>query len=128
MNVPPGWTVLHCGVAKRRAGAEPAAMLAQACDKRGRKAGCVLKVEAVEEQYRLHGIGEQVITSFIQFKCLELSKDKMCISNRASLMATRQHWSEVTTWFRGFVDPSASWSNHGKVDGDDVKPCVGEHG
>ena len=91
----------------------------------------------MEEKHRFHGIGEEAITSFIQFRCLELSRDKMCISNRASLMATREHWSEVTTRFRVCINPSASWSllagdpierNHGKVDGDDVKPCVGEHG
>ena len=32
MNVPPGWTVLECGAGKSLAGAEPVAMLAQACE------------------------------------------------------------------------------------------------
>ena len=39
INVPPGWAVLDCGAAWSLAGAAPAAMLAQACEKRGRKAG-----------------------------------------------------------------------------------------
>ena len=117
MNVPPVWAVLHCGVAKRRAGAEPAAMLAQACDKGGRKAGYVRKVEAVEEKHRLHGIEEQVITSFIQFKCAELSKDKMCITKRASLMATRQHSvgsDHLVPWVRRSICVLviACWRSH----------------
>ena len=55
-----------CGAAKSLAGAEPAATLAQACEKRGRKAGDDRKVEAVDEKYHFRGIGEQVITSFIK--------------------------------------------------------------
>ena len=68
MNVPLGWAVLDCGVAKSLAGAEPAAMLAQACEKRGRKAGDDRKVEVVEEKHHVRGIGEQAITSFIKLE------------------------------------------------------------
>ena len=68
MNVPPGWAVLDCGAARSLAGAESVAMLAQACEKRGRKAGDDRKVEAVEEKYHFRGIGEQVITSFIKLQ------------------------------------------------------------
>ena len=38
INVPLGWAVLDGGAAKSLAGAELAAMLAKACEKRGRKA------------------------------------------------------------------------------------------
>ena len=51
--VPAGWAVLDCDEAKSLAGAEPAAMLAQACQRRGR---------AVEEKYLFRGFGDQVIT------------------------------------------------------------------
>ena len=43
-------------------------MLAQACEKRGRKAKDERKFEAVEEIYHFLGIGEQVITSFIKLQ------------------------------------------------------------
>ena len=58
------WLGSAAGAAKSLAGAEPAAMAARACEKRGRKAGDDRKVEAVEEKYRSCGIGELVITSF----------------------------------------------------------------
>ena len=62
-----GW---RCGAATSLAGAEPVATLAQACEKRGRTAGKDRKNEAVEEQYYLRGVGEQVITSFIKLQVL----------------------------------------------------------
>ena len=58
MNVPLGWAVLDCGGAKSLADAEPAAMMAQACEKRGCKAGDDCKVEAVQEKSHFRGIGE----------------------------------------------------------------------
>ena len=58
--------VLDCGAAKRLAGAEPAAMLVQACEERDRTAANDPKFEVVEEKYHFRGIGEQVITSFIK--------------------------------------------------------------
>ena len=68
MNVCLLWAVLDCGAAKSLAGAESAAMLAQACEKRGRKAGDDRKVEAVEEKYHCRGIGAQQKTSFIRLQ------------------------------------------------------------
>ena len=68
MNVSLLWAVLDCGAAKSLAGAESAAMLAQACEKRGRKAGDDRKVEAVEEKYHCRGIGAQQKTSFIRLQ------------------------------------------------------------
>ena len=68
MNVSLLWAVLDCGAAKSLAGAESAALLAQACEKRGRKAGDDRKVEAVEEKYHCRAIGAQVITSFIRLQ------------------------------------------------------------
>ena len=68
MHVLLGWAVLDCGAAKSLGGAETAAMLAQACEKRGRKAGDDRKVEVVEEKYNLRGIGEQLITSLIKLQ------------------------------------------------------------
>ena len=55
-------------------------MLAQACEKRGRKAGDDRKVEAVEEKYHIfRGIGEQSDHVIHQVrKCLKLSEDKTC--------------------------------------------------
>ena len=49
-DLPHGWAVLDCGTAKSLAGAELAATLAQACEKRGRKAGDDRKAEAVDEK------------------------------------------------------------------------------
>ena len=54
-----------CNVIWNLAGAVLAAVLAQACETPGCKAGDDRKVEAVEEKYHFRGIGEQVITSFI---------------------------------------------------------------
>ena len=82
MNVPLGWAVLNCGAAKSLAGAEPAAMLDQACEKLGCKAGDDCMVEAVEEKHHFCGIGEQVITPLSSCKCLELSDNKMCITHQ----------------------------------------------
>ena len=48
--------MLDCGAAKSLAGAERAAMMAQAFEKRGRKAGDDRKVEAVEEKFHFRGI------------------------------------------------------------------------
>ena len=48
MNVSRGWAPLDCGAAKSLAGAEPAAVLAQSCTKRGPKARHGRKVEAVK--------------------------------------------------------------------------------
>ena len=67
-NVLRCWAVLDCGAAKSIAGAEPAAMLAQACEKRGRNAGDDRKVEPHEENYNFRGIGGQVITSFTKLQ------------------------------------------------------------
>ena len=67
MHVPLGWAVLACGAAKSLAGAEPAAMLSQACEKRGRKAGDGLKVDAVEEKNHFRGIGAYLIKSSSSF-------------------------------------------------------------
>ena len=64
MNVPPGRAVLDLS------GAEPAAVLAQACEKRGPKARCDRKVEAVEEKYPYRKFGEQLTTSFIKLQVL----------------------------------------------------------
>ena len=64
MNVPLGSEVLDCGAPKSLAGGEPAAVLAQACEKRGRKARDDRKVDALEEKNHFRGTGEQVITSF----------------------------------------------------------------
>ena len=58
--------VLDCDAAQGLAGAEPAAMLVQACEKRDRTAANDPKFEVVEEKYHFRGIGEQVITSFIK--------------------------------------------------------------
>ena len=58
MNVPAGWAILNCGVAKRKSGAELAGVLAQACEKEVRGAGDDGKAEAVEEKYHVRGIGE----------------------------------------------------------------------
>ena len=91
MNVSLLWAVLGCGAAKSLARAESAAMLAQACEKRGRKAGDDRKVEGVEGKYRCLGIGEKVITSFIRLQVPRTLGGTMCITHEASLMAPRHH-------------------------------------
>ena len=68
MNVPSGWAVLDCGPAKSLAGGEPAAMLAQACEKCCRKARDYRKVEDVDEKYHFRGIEEQMVTSFVKLQ------------------------------------------------------------
>ena len=68
MNVPPGWAALDCTAATSFDGAEPAAMLAQACEKRGGRAGDDRKAEAVKEKYHFRGDGEQEIASFIKLQ------------------------------------------------------------
>ena len=69
MSVPPGWAMLEdCGAAKSLTGADPSALLTQAREKRGRKAGDARKVEAVEEKHHFRRIGEQVITSLIKLQ------------------------------------------------------------
>ena len=68
MNVPRGWTMLDGGAAESHSGAEPPAVLAQVCEKRGCKAGDDRKVEAVVQKYHVRGYGEPVITSFIAFQ------------------------------------------------------------
>ena len=91
MNVPPGWALLDCDVAKSFAGAEPAAMLAQTCEKRGRKAADDRKVEAVEKIFHFREIGDQVITSFIKFQAWS-SRRTGCA------LRTKYHrWQHATT-------------------------------
>ena len=68
MNVPPGWAVLDCGATKSLAGPDPAALLTQACEKRGRKTVYHRKVHSMEEKSHYREIGEQVITSFIKWQ------------------------------------------------------------
>ena len=98
MNVPPGRAVLDCGTAESLAGVSPAAMLAQACEYRGRKVGDDRKVEALEEKYNVRGAGEQVITPFIRLQVPgTLGRQDV---HRASLMAARHHWLEMTLCFR----------------------------
>ena len=65
-------------------------MLAQACEKRGRKAGDDRKVEAVEKKFHSRGTGEQVIKS-------------MCIMHQKSLIAVRHHRLEIIKLFRGVL-------------------------
>ena len=60
MNVLLGWAPLDCGAAKSLAGAEPPAMLAQACQRRGRKTGDDRMVDAEEEKFHLR-TGDRVI-------------------------------------------------------------------
>ena len=68
MTISPGWAVLDCGAAQSVTGAEFAAMLALACERRGRNAGDDHKVEDVEEKDHFRGVGKQVITSFIKLQ------------------------------------------------------------
>ena len=62
------WT---CGAAKSLAGAEPAAILAQAGEKVVENAGDDRKVEVVDEKYHHDlAIGEKVTTSSIKLQVL----------------------------------------------------------
>ena len=99
--VPPSSAVLDCGAAKSLSGTEPAAMLVQACEKRGRQARDDRKVGAAEEKYHIRGIGEQVITSFIKWHVPGALGRQKCIVRQASLMAARHHWLEMTCCLRG---------------------------
>ena len=85
INVPLGWTVLDGGAAKSLAGAESAAMLAEACEKRGRKAGDDRKAEAVNTVFVESESGWSRHSSSCW--CLEFSEDQMCIAHRSSLSA-----------------------------------------
>ena len=110
MNVPPDGAVLDCGAANILAGAEPAAMLTQACEKRGRKVEDDLKVEAVEEKYHFRGIGEQVITSFIKLQVPRTfggqgvhNAPNIIDGSSPPLVGNDQ----LLPW--GFINPSMSW-------------------
>ena len=83
MNVLLGWAVLDCGAVKSLAGAELAAMLAQAFEKSGRKA------EAVQEKYMFVDSENSWSRHSSSCKSLELAEDKMCSMHQTSLMAAR---------------------------------------
>ena len=73
-----GWAVLGFGAVKSLAGAEPAAVLAQAFEKPGRKAGDERKVEVVDDKYHFCVESENSCSHrSSSCKRLELSEDKM---------------------------------------------------
>ena len=84
MNFLAGWAVLDCGAAKSLVEAERAPVMAQACEKRSRKAGDDRKVESVEEKYHFPRTGEQVITPIMKVQVLWSSRRTRCTYVRAS--------------------------------------------
>ena len=74
--------MLDHGAANNFSGAEPAAVLDQAYDKRGRKARDDRNVEAVEEKYHVRGIREQVIKFFIKLQMPGALGGKECTPRR----------------------------------------------
>ena len=138
MNVRLGWELLDCGAAKSLVGAEFAAMLTQACQKRRRKVGDERKAEALEENCHFRGIGKQVITSFIKLQVLGAlgGQDVHYAPSITDVSKPSVANSQVLLWEGSSVHlyPGDCWRknpverNQGKVDGDDVKLRVGEHG
>ena len=116
--------------ARRRGliGADPAALLAHACERRGRKAGDDRKVEAVEENH-FRGIGEQVITSCIKLQDVHYAP--MITDGSTPPLVGNDHllpWGSSIHLYLGGCCGDLVKRKQGKVDDDDVKPCVGEHG
>ena len=92
----------------------------------------------MEEKYHFRGIGEQLIPPFVQLQVLGAlgGQDAHYASritdgitpplvgnDRLLPCSSSMHVYLGDCWLKNPVE-----RNQGKVDGDDVKPCVGEHG
>ena len=65
MKVPPGFAVLDCGAAKSLCGAKPVALMAQTCAREGKRVGDERDTAAIDESYHVRGIGNQIVSSFM---------------------------------------------------------------
>ena len=68
MKVPPGYAVLDCGAAKSLCGAKPVALMAQTCAREGKRVGDERNAEAIDESYHFRGIGNQIVSSFMELR------------------------------------------------------------
>ena len=93
MRVLRGWAVLDCCAAESLARAELAAMLAQACEKRCRRAGDDRKVEACGREIPVswsRRTGDHVIHQVTSAWSAQRTR---CIVHRASLMHATLGWN-----------------------------------
>ena len=65
MKIPPGFAVLDCGAAKSLCGAKPVAQMAQTCAREGKRVGAECDTEAIDDSYHFRGIGNQIVSSFM---------------------------------------------------------------
>ena len=68
MKVFPGYTVLDCGAAKSLCGAKLVAQMAQTCAREGKRVGDERDTEAIDESYHFRGIGNQIVSSFMELR------------------------------------------------------------
>ena len=70
MKVPPRYAFLDCGAAKSLSGAKPVAQMAQTSAREGKRVGDKRDTEAIDESYHFRGIGNQIVSSFMELRVL----------------------------------------------------------
>ena len=68
MKVPPGYAVLDFGAAKSLCAAKPVALMAQTCAREGKRVADERDTEAIDESYHFRGIGNQIVSSFMNLR------------------------------------------------------------